>query len=506
MKRLSGLERKRLFGACLILVTLSLFLNFSTFQTNQHGEMNLFNENINASSDLLFFSSHDSPIVSAPASSGDTPPALASIASSKTTKDIDIEIIHISSNFTLSSEVINITHSPKNNEIHIHLKTPSDGRRCKNPTFEGRISGPYLALLQWEHDSIFANPNKTNDFIIGKYQVPSAGVYFIEIIVKLCNSITYSSSFTKQCLEDSRNNRITEIGASITVLAPSNNVRTDSDFPLGFWKWKGDVERNPSKLYVPLLFRFQAAGCWGSNTLECRKAVSLSRFEDYDFVWNDLLIDDSMQFIGAGGSWHRTGDLTQFQGVSETTVCLAGQSHSRNMRGQMEFLNLTQSIKVKFFVALFTRPGQDRDLVKEFTNMKTTCDCNFTVVAVGQWAASFAGNRPFLMYEWDDIMRKIIHAIQLAGSYPIIRLLHKQPVMQRSAMCFPQDWRAHAIPGYNEVLVKIGREMNIPIIDTRFIISPVFDSWADFMHPKMQPAFRESNYVMRELLKITGSV
>jgi len=409
------------------------------------------------------------------------------------------EIIPMYSNSTLSSEIINITHLPNNQEIHVHLKTPWNDRRCKNPTFRGRLSGPYLALIKWEHDSIFASPNKTNDIIVGRYQVPSAGVYFIEIVVLLCESIKYQSNFVSQCLEDSRKNRITEIGASINILPPNTKLMTSSEFPLGFWKWKGDIEENPKKPYIPLLFRFQPDGCFESTSIECKESASRDRFKDYDFVWNDLSTEDSMKLKRT-----RTGDLTQFQGKSETTVCFAGKSHSRGIVNVMNWLNISQSIKVEYFPTLFTRPGQGRDLDEEFRKIKTEKHCNITVLAIGQWAASYVGKIPFLMHEWDYIMRKVINSIKLGGSYPIIRLLHMQPVTQRHTCCPPFDWRVQALSGYNEILVKIGREMDIPIIDTDFIIAPMSDSYIDFMHPKNKLSWIECNHIMRGLMNLTG--
>mmetsp|Transcript_23149 Transcript_23149/g.28416 ORF Transcript_23149/g.28416 Transcript_23149/m.28416 type:complete len:501 (+) Transcript_23149:108-1610(+) len=499
--RKPSLRSKQLGLGVVFVVAFSFFRTITYMIKNRVDFEEKENISIDINNDLLFLKSPPASESALPVPNIDVPLNLTSAAARNTDKAIDNEVVHISSNYTLSSDVMKVTHSPKDHEIHIHLKTPSDHRRCKNPTFEGRISGPYLALLKWEHDSIFADPNKTNNVIIGTYQVPSAGVYFIEIVAMLCDSITFRSNFKTQCLEDARNNRITNIGATINVLAPSSKVTTDSDFPLGFWKWKGDIEGNPNKSYTPLLFRFQPAGCYLANTLECQEYASLARFEDYDFVWNDLSIEDSM-YLGSRSNWNRTtGDLTQFQGGSNATVCLAGSSHSRNMQKQMEWLKVNQSIKLRFYNMEFQRPNQVRDLVQEFTT--ALAGCNFTVIATGQWSASFAGGRPFLMFEWEDITRKIIDTVKIAGSYPIIRLLHKQPVSQRQATCPPMDWRVHALSGYNEVLLKIGKEMNIPVIDTRFIISPMFDSYEDFMHPKLQPAWRECNHIMREFLKIT---
>ena len=78
-----------------------------------------------------------------------------------------------------------------------------------------------------------------------------------------------------------------------------------------------------------------------------------------------------------------------------------------------------------------------------------------------------------------------------------------QSVTQRQLYYTPHDWRVRTLSSYNEILLKIGREMNIPIIGTYFIIAPISDSYTDFMHPEYQFFWTEYNHIMRELINLT---
>lgn len=56
--------------------------------------------------------------------------------------------------------------------------------------------------------------------------------------------------------------------------------------------------------------------------------------------------------------------------------------------------------------------------------------------------------------------------------------------------------------GYNEILKKVGKELNVPYLDSESIVAPMWDESADFNHVKDERAWREVNFIMRDLIKL----
>lgn len=475
-------------------------------------------------------------------------------------EDDNILVALSSDNFTLASDIIKITHLPNKREIHVHLKTPAAQRRCKRPKLRGRLSGPYLALLTWDNDSVYStgttdndsstdvvitsasiglnytendtssetaalrNPSRRedgeekeedheNNILVGHYQVPSGGTYYIEIIALLCERINYHTNFVRTCLEEPARHRITANNATVEIFEPLDEMRNQMDYPLGFWKW-----RDASKEYKPLLTRYQPVGCWHPKSKEsmislgCADMSDTTRFDDYTFVWNDKSVNDSQwYYVGNnykgkekvhGGGWVVRGDIEQYKGDFNATVCFNGMSHSDRMMKQMDILNITQSIKVVLERTLISAPLQGIDFAGQFKAMKAKFNCTRSLIAIGQWAASFSGSVPFLIHEWEDRMKRMVVDLRNAGVEPMFRSLHMQPIGERQGTCPPMDWRAHALDEYNQVLKKISREMDVIYFDTEFIMSPLWDSWSDWMHPENEPLWKECNFLMREMMKL----
>ena len=60
------------------------------------------------------------------------------------------EIIPLTSDSTLSADVIKVSHFPNSAKIIIYLKTPASERRCEFPTFRARLSGDAIAIVEWD--------------------------------------------------------------------------------------------------------------------------------------------------------------------------------------------------------------------------------------------------------------------------------------------------------------------------------------------------------------------
>ena len=159
----------------------------------------------------------------------------------------------------LASEVESIQNFPFEKRIIVRF---FNKRSCRNPRIFGRLSGQYLALVEWEYEYTYTadsnstlitatNKNKTTasenhsttgggggdlvvDRIVGHYSVPSGGRYFLEVIGLFCNWINDDAggnsdgnsdnsdddgNFKDVCMEDPTKHRIThETTAFIDVL------------------------------------------------------------------------------------------------------------------------------------------------------------------------------------------------------------------------------------------------------------------------------------------------
>lgn len=52
---------------------------------------------------------------------------------------------------TFYNDIQFIRHLPEKREIHVRFK---HNRRCQCPKLKGRLSGPYLAIIEWDQNSI----------------------------------------------------------------------------------------------------------------------------------------------------------------------------------------------------------------------------------------------------------------------------------------------------------------------------------------------------------------
>jgi hypothetical protein len=120
--------------------------------------------------------------------------------------------LHINPNVTIAADVIGIWHYPTDGIII--LETNPNGT-CSHPEVRGRLSGPALIVVEWTKQ--FEDEEQTQ--LIGTYSnVPFAGTYFLEIFVLLCDGDwDDQTGFTKICLEDPQNHRLTDWNTTIKV-------------------------------------------------------------------------------------------------------------------------------------------------------------------------------------------------------------------------------------------------------------------------------------------------
>eukprot|EP00547_Thalassionema_nitzschioides_P008583 CAMPEP_0194227626 /NCGR_PEP_ID=MMETSP0156-20130528/42957_1 /TAXON_ID=33649 /ORGANISM="Thalassionema nitzschioides, Strain L26-B" /LENGTH=421 /DNA_ID=CAMNT_0038960113 /DNA_START=42 /DNA_END=1304 /DNA_ORIENTATION=- len=277
----------------------------------------------------------------------------------------------------LLNEIDEIIHDRNEAKIVIRLKKEKNDapRHCHTPRFFGRLSGPAVALIQWEKpyavpfltavsnnlttaegdnasttiNTKTTRPTNTSiDEIVGYYQVPSTGRYFIEIISLFCNDIVFDDNFQHACMENPKRHRVTVPSAQIEVIQITN---TNNALPLaGYWKWNNsttmtnDTHRT-TPATTPLYTRYQPHNCREARNLDttrCWKPMKEDRFDPYYFDFHD----DNTLLCGNNNT--RNGRISCLEekiqarilnptSKSKISLCFVGCSHSRNLNEKVEY-------------------------------------------------------------------------------------------------------------------------------------------------------------------------
>lgn len=406
----------------------------------------------------------------------------------------------------LASEVKQISHHPTEMKIIVHLFPSSDKlqRQCKNPRIFGRLSGPAVALIEW--DTKQANIPIANftsyqfmevTQIIGYYNVPVKGKYFIEIIGLFCNDLQWNQNYKEVCLEDPTTHRITSDDAFIDVTEISSPSHPSA---LGFWKMQKQQDSTPIS---PLFTRYQPQQCRSEEELKddrCRIPMSRDQFDPYIFEFST----HTEKTIVNGQYLNKTINDTYSK---ELLLCFVGLSHAREMAREVNSFLLEWNVSSKLNV--INIDAQFPRLVNPQTIVARGCDA--TVIAAGQWSAGRkpAGGKyrnlpPTLFPEYQIEMKEMIDRLQQSDLKKIyLRDVHYNALGDVKTTCPPQDWRSPpVIEGYNEIKSQLCLSMNVSFIDTRSIVGPMWDISEDFCHYRYDKVAKaEALYVLSRIYK-----
>eukprot|EP00980_Cylindrotheca_fusiformis_P022405 scaffold9278_cov170-Cylindrotheca_fusiformis.AAC.6 len=406
-----------------------------------------------------------------------------------------IQRLPINPNSTMAADILDIRHDPNEGAICIHL---SPTAQCPYPTWQGRLSGPSLAILEWQ---VQKEQEKEGVVHCGSYNEAwlPAGEYFVEVIVLYCNdfgvgalertkeSDWLSYKFEKKCVQDPTSFRISKNNAKIDIPSTKNGSTGAADQHkriLGHWvnKNKNSVSQNP--LYT----RYQGQGCRREPSLpRCLASSDASGFSDYSFEWRDNL----------GNQWfEKLGSMVE----SSTKVCLVGFSHSRHLRNAMRRLGLS-----KFFYwmkAHFLRDVNEA-LLKDAIHKR---GCDQFLIGIAQWPGSL--HTSFKAYSVG--FRRILQLAQkFEGARFYFRSIHLNPIGEDTGSCRPRDWRTPPVmDGYSHVIaqainasISSGKnETFVRFVDTRFVTSPMWDSAVDWRHLPSYVSDVEALYLAAVLL------
>lgn len=267
----------------------------------------------------------------------------------------------------MHNDVQSIVHIPNESKIIVHL---NHNRTCLQPQLIGRLSGAFLSKVTWHYEEGIAS----DDVIVGYYNVPSPGRYFIEIIVSICQKLDMDTDVKGICLVDPVEHRITAYNATIDAAAIASNEMQG----IGFWY-------NKNQIVEPMITRYQPQECRGTNsTLDrCKSPMDVTRYDPYEFIFNT--------------EFH----IQQHLKNKMERLCFLGASHSRVLsRFATKLQSNLHVIHLDYrFVANLTQ-----SIVSHVSK------CDHVIIGMGQWDASLKsggeGPTPF-----NEFMRQLNNAM-----------------------------------------------------------------------------------------------
>ncbi len=294
-----------------------------------------------------------------------------------------MEIVNLNPESAVAADILSIIHIQNEGKIIVRLKRP---RRCQQPQLIGRLSGQALTKIKWE-EGIYVVENE--DILIGYYNVPVPGQYFIEIIITMCIELTLDTDVKPICLEDPMRHRITQNGALVNIKSFKGHTGA-----IGFW-YNTLVEP------VPLYTRYQPQGCKkrggeGQDTSPlCKEATDLSRFEPYEFQFaSEFSLERSLKY-------------------KKGKVCFEGASHSKYLfersHSLINSLNIEDIDILRPPLSIRTSYAADftRDVFQEIIDR----NCTKVVIGTGQWDAGYPRNKPTLFPEYEKSLEEAMSII-----------------------------------------------------------------------------------------------
>ena len=383
-----------------------------------------------------------------------------------------VTVIDLDRMSSLISDISSISHDPSKTLIKVHLNKE---RKCAKPVFRGRLSGPYLAIINW--DAL----NSDISQLIGHYQVPSSGKYHLEIITLFCDEDIFKSDM-KSCLENPDYHRITAKTASIIV----TQVHESYNDTVGLGSWSYHHEQSVSEEiqaqqdHVPLFTRYQpiSTNCRGKNATKnrrCTVPMDIQRFKPYHFKWNKKTEQalSSLQNVV----------------VKPEKLCFVGWSHlpilATYMKDTLVQYNLHPNVRLEQHRAKYLRDGNATFVANMFAS-----DCTKILFGFGQWDG-------LIFTSFDDWRKGISNIIAHTKSlnkarHPgdeidiFITAAHYNPVGDAKTWCPPHDAKSPpVIDAYNAISKQLCDKENhdVIFIDTNSaVIGPVWDRAADWCH------------------------
>jgi hypothetical protein len=462
-------------------------------------------------------------------------------------------------NSTMYEDIVGIYHVPSTSSIMVVITDHGSGSAaplnqtqgrsaCLRPYLIGRLSGPALGTvgLPWVYthwnmtkgsssrrqqpSAAEASADGGSDSLLvvhssvveGRYNVPFAGEYYIEIIVLLCNKwgeenpLRHSDDIElirQNCVENPMRHRLTAENTTIRVVAPQPSASTQhtASSPPDLFVSERDERSSPGEkagYWIhdetgkigpalnesilsrtrPLYTRFQPSNCTGDW---CHEAESMTRYSPYHFRWNQnapwynngsatSLAAIAVGMSGISNDESAERNLTsRVQAVdrSAEVICLFGASHSRVLaRFMRPFIPSATVVHINVQFArdlayTFDNESDSRIVAQRHADRNSQPKiagrgCSISLVGIGQWDAGWKDDQPTPVLPYErDLHRTVRH---IEWTYPASKIflwnIHYAPLGNRMwDRCPSGEWRHPAfIDEYNAALQRIANNSSDP--------------------------------------------
>ena len=382
-----------------------------------------------------------------------------------------LESIALHPNSPMANDIVSIQHDAAQSQILINLRSNAT---CHNPFVVGRLSGPSLIMVDWHY------PQKNSNVLVGTYQAAVIGTYHIELLEIMCHNFLFKQNqmlnmdydFSKECVQNIMQHRLTSDDAIIKVPETSLNQSIEV-----YWKGLPDAFRHPT------FTRVQPHDCSRADeSKRCNGNLEWKKFYEFQY----------------------TAPIQQLQSTN-MRICLIGNSHSRLMTASLKIFiernELFNNLQVTQWPA-----GYPKEVTRDFIQKYFEVDnCTHVLVAVGQWPASYDQGHPLLLGAYHQDIRALFQRLQNELPHHVsiyARSIHSIPLRKRVSYCPPKDWRHPAvIYGYNLVIQKACQEYGIEYLDTSLVTTPMWDTSEDWNHLSAYVSDREAQAVLGDMLK-----
>ena len=111
------------------------------------------------------------------------------------------------------------------------------------------------------------------------------------------------------------------------------------------------------------------------------------------------------------------------------------------------------------------------------------CQGRLTFLHLGQWDFSrICGLTPFHTFRED--FETLVKGLQAIIADLAIITMNYIPVIRDQLSCPPIDWRTPPIiDEANRIMITVGEQLGVPVLDNTDIIAPMWDHARDWCHP-----------------------
>jgi hypothetical protein len=384
----------------------------------------------------------------------------------------------------LRSDISSIAHDIDERLLTIKL---SRSRRCQNPLFMVRLSGPSLHLLQLQNHE-YSPPDKhgtvdnVKNFLAGRenvfyYTYPPIfvpGNYFLEVVLLLCSELD-GQNFKSICVEGEGTRVVT--GPYSVFLNGSSDVA-----PYPQWQLPQPLQTNATVL--PTRYQGHSLCPDDAAMLDCiAQENTLSAWQHRLYDWSNK------------PDW--IAPLDRKHSHSQLKICFVGASHARGISRHGQTLNPSGE-RMAFYYIESKFPSTFRMALTRITQI----GCDYAVVGYGQWPLSAAPDPVCNAACYQNDMQGVMEATKsyVGPTRFFFRSMNYNGLGKLYTACPPFDYRLPPLVDmYNTILRQVTKQYGQRFIDTTHIVGPVWDGAEDFCHPTGKAFKAEAEWILYEL-------